>query len=87
PNQISDWMYVIEGEVYGAFTVNLLRSRMGRREREEHDNAWGLSFGDPRKIRFVAGNDSNDPSALGEHPMSEGMAESLRERLAEDPSL
>jgi uncharacterized protein len=27
--EIGDWMYVISGEVFGAYTVNLLRSRMG----------------------------------------------------------
>ena len=51
--EISDWMYVISGEVFGAHTVNLLRSRMGRQERQEHDDAWGLKFGDPRTIRVV----------------------------------
>jgi uncharacterized protein len=30
-DQITDWMYVIDGEVYGAFTVNLIRSRMSAR--------------------------------------------------------
>jgi Uncharacterized protein conserved in bacteria (DUF2314) len=37
--EISDWMYVISGEVFGAYTVNLLRSRVGRQERQEHDIA------------------------------------------------
>src|SRR5262245_10318977 len=26
-DQISDWMYAIDGEVFGAYTVNVLRSR------------------------------------------------------------
>jgi uncharacterized protein YegJ (DUF2314 family) len=95
--QISDWMYAINGEVFGAYTVNLLRSRMGRRERQEHDNAWGLNFGDPTKIRVVP-----EPNKGGgflknwfgkrqpdtqEHPMSEGMAAKLKEQLQTDPSL
>jgi len=37
--EISDWMYAIGGEVYGAYTVNLMRSRMGARELREHDTA------------------------------------------------
>ena len=32
-DQISDWMYAINGVVFGAYTVNLMRSRMG------HDRA------------------------------------------------
>jgi uncharacterized protein YegJ (DUF2314 family) len=94
---ISDWMYAISGEVFGAYTVNLLRSRMGRRERQEHDAAWGLTFGDPMKIR-VAPEPNKGGGLLKswfgkrqadtqEHPMSESMASSLKEQLAKDPSL
>jgi|CXWL01.1.fsa_nt_gi uncharacterized protein YegJ (DUF2314 family) len=52
-NGISDWMYAIRDRVYGAYTVNLLRSRMGRGERKQHDAAWGLDFGDPNQIQVV----------------------------------
>ncbi|HYV37376.1 MAG TPA: DUF2314 domain-containing protein [Gemmataceae bacterium] len=95
--QISDWMYVISGEVFGAYTVNLLRSRMGSQERQEHDSAWGLNFGDPAKIRVGPepkksggllrswfGKRQQDP---GEHPMSEGMALKLRDQLETNPAL
>jgi uncharacterized protein len=95
--EISDWMYVISGEVFGAYTVNLLRSRMGRQERREHDGAWGLNFGDPTKIR-VAPEPNKGGGLLKswfgkrqadtqEHPMSEAMASSLKDQLAKDPSL
>ena len=95
--EISDWMYAINGQVFGAYTVNLLRSRMGRRERREHDDAWGLNFGDPTRIRVAP-----EPKAGGgllkslfgkqqadtqEHPMSEAMASSLKDQLAKDLSL
>jgi hypothetical protein len=30
-------MYVIDGEVYGAFIVNLIRSRVSAKEREAYD--------------------------------------------------
>jgi uncharacterized protein YegJ (DUF2314 family) len=95
--QISDWMYAINGEVFGAYTVNLLRSRMGRRERQEHDNAWGLNFGDPTKIRVVPEPNKGGgflKNWLGkrqadtqEHPLSEGMAAKLKEQVQTDPSL
>ena len=111
-NEISDWMYagslfevgkrVDVPEVYGAFTVNLMRSRMARRERKEHDDAWGLDFGDPNTIRIVPygkkksggllqswfGKREPEPDVLElEHPMSEAMAPKFREQLANDPSL
>lgn len=53
PKRICDWMYVVNGNVYGGHTINLLRSRMSRSERSEHDAAWGLEFGDPRIIELV----------------------------------
>lgn len=37
--QLCDWMYVIAGYVYGGFTVDLMRSRMSKGERSQHDNA------------------------------------------------
>jgi|GEM_PF-68085 len=88
-DQITDWMYVISGDVYGAYTVNLMRSRMDRKERKEHDSAWGLNFGDPTTIKLVPGSDDGDEESpeSTEHKMSEAMAESLKESLAERPSL
>jgi uncharacterized protein YegJ (DUF2314 family) len=95
--QISDWMFAVSGEVFGAYTVNLLRSRMGRRERREHDSAWGLDFGDPANIRVAPESNKGGgflKSWFGrakpdtdEHPMSVNMASSLKEQLAKDPSL
>ncbi|OWK37742.1 DUF2314 domain-containing protein [Fimbriiglobus ruber] len=94
--EISDWMYAITGEVFGGYTVNLLRSRMGRQERQQHDGAWGLNFGDPAKIRVAPepGKGGLLKSLFGkrepvtdEHPMSEAMASSLTDQLKEDPSL
>jgi len=95
-DEITDWMYVISGEVYGAHTVNLMRSRMGYRERKEHDDAWGLNFGNPEKIRVVpeakkSGGLLNAwfgkrETEIPEHPMSEAMASSLKEHLEKDPS-
>ena len=96
-SQISDWMYAIGGDVFGAYTVNLLRSRMGRQERLEHDAAWGLNFGDPTRIRVTpAANKGTGllkrwfgkgQTVTDEHPMSEAMASKLKDQLKEDPSL
>jgi uncharacterized protein YegJ (DUF2314 family) len=95
--EINDWMYAISGEVFGAYTVNLIRSRMERQERQAHDKAWGLNFGDPTKIRVVPEANKGggflknwfgkQPADIQEHPMSENMASSLKDQLAKDPSL
>jgi hypothetical protein len=98
--ELSDWMYVIGSEVYGAYTVNVLRARMGTRERAEHDAAWGLEFGDPKQIRVVPSekksggffkslfggkSDTADDPAGKEHPASENMAPGLAKQLQENP--
>jgi hypothetical protein len=44
-------MMTSDGKAYGAYTVNLMRSRMTPRERKAHDQAWGLDFGDPHEIQ------------------------------------
>ena len=70
--EITDWMYAIGGEVYGAYTVNLMRSRMDKRERKEHDKLlWGMNFGDPNSIRLVPQKKSwfgKREGELEEHP-------------------
>lgn len=87
--RITDWMYAIGGEVYGAFTVQAIRAGMDPRERKEHDSAWGLSFGNPSKVRVVpeGPNWFASGGADGEHPMSEAMGPSLKEQLDGDPSM
>ena len=50
---LTDWMFAYSGRVYGAYSVNLLRSRMAKSERKQHDNAWGLDFGDPSNIEVL----------------------------------
>lgn len=77
--EISDWMFVISGKAYGAFTVNLLRSRMSDPERKQHDSDWDLDFGDPTKIRM--------PSEQEHLALSEAAAASLQDQLAKTPSL
>ncbi len=50
-SHLADWMMTVDGVAYGAFTVNVMRARMSSRERKEHDQAWGLDFGDPAESR------------------------------------
>lgn len=61
--QLFDWMYVIAGNVYGGFTVDLLRSRMSKSERAQHDKAWGFDFGDVGVVPLVP------PDYIGEPPL------------------
>lgn len=51
--RVEDWMYSINDRVYGAFTVQIMRSRMEKGERRQHDRAWGLDFGDPASPLLV----------------------------------
>jgi uncharacterized protein YegJ (DUF2314 family) len=46
-DRIEDWMYVLEGKVYGGYTVNVRRSLLKPKERSLYDKSWGLEFGDP----------------------------------------
>jgi uncharacterized protein YegJ (DUF2314 family) len=87
-SEMSDWMYTISGKAYGAFTVNVIRSRMTKKELKDHDDAWGVDFGDPKKIyiepslpfdRFL-----QTPSVeLPEHQMSENMKNKSEEGIQE----
>lgn len=61
--QLFDWMYVSGGDVYGGFTVDLLRSRMGKGERKQHDKAWGFDFGEVGVVPLVP------PEYIGDPPL------------------
>ena len=47
---ISDWMCVSSGVVYGGYTVQVTRKRMSVDERREFDAAWGLDFPPPEDV-------------------------------------
>ncbi len=64
-SEITDWMFAVRGKVYGGYTVNLLRSRMSSAERKEHDQAWGLDFGDPEEIEVVYVAPESEPGFFG----------------------
>lgn len=74
-DDLCDWIYKQE-DVYGAYTINVIRSEMSEEERREHDEAWALDFGDPYEILLTPQEYDDD-----EHPMSVNMEASLRENL------
>lgn len=96
PSLISDWMFGSDGQVYGGYTVQAMRARMGAGERRDHDQAWGLNFGDPStvKVFFRPGRGGLLKGLFGkgspdtdEHPMSAGMAVRLRQELGRVPTM
>ncbi len=85
-NQISDWLFSIEGNTYGGFNYsrNAFHDVFAE-EREEHDTAWGLHFGDYNDI-LVVNKQKEQPENLVEHPMSRNMKEEkLIEFLQQHP--
>lgn len=49
-NLLTDWMYTLEDRAYGGYSVNVIRAGLSPAERKDHDDAWGLDFGDPNDI-------------------------------------
>ncbi len=83
-DQISDWLFCTQGKTYGGYTIQAMRSEMNTKERKEHDNAWGLNFGDYNDI-LVAYEQKEKPENLIEHPMSGNMKDSLIDFLKQNP--
>jgi uncharacterized protein YegJ (DUF2314 family) len=83
--QLSDWLFATRDKTYGGYTIQVLRSGMSDAERKEHDEAWGIDFGDFNKI-LVAYQQEEHPENLIEHPMSVNMKESLIEFLKTNPN-
>ena len=95
PSLISDWMFGWDGQVYGGYTVQAMRAWMGAAERRDHDQAWGMNFGDPSAVKVRPRPNGGvlrqlfgrrDPET-DEHPMSAGMAVQLKKQLAQNPSM
>lgn len=42
--EISDWMYIKKSELYGGYTIRLLRDRMTEEEREKFDAESGMKI-------------------------------------------
>lgn len=84
PGMISDWLFSIDGNTYGGFTIHTIRAMMDAEEREEHDSAWGLNFGDYNDI-LIVNKQKENPENLVEHPMSKNMKEKMAEFLQQNP--
>jgi uncharacterized protein YegJ (DUF2314 family) len=81
-SEISDWLFSVAGKTYGGFTIQLMRSEMDKKERKQHDKAWGLDFGDPDKI-LIAYEQDKYPENLIEHPMSRVIKDKLKALLSQ----
>lgn len=79
--RLTDWMLAFGGRVYGAFTVQELRTTLSPADRRAHDDAWGFDFGDPTAPAVMPYDGGPDD----EHPMSLNMREKLGEHLAANP--
>lgn len=82
--QLSDWLFVCQDKTYGGFTIQAIRHSMNEAERQEHDAAWGLNFGDSQHIAIAYEADIA-PENLIEHPMSRNMREKLAQELQKQP--
>ncbi|MDQ0594775.1 uncharacterized protein YegJ (DUF2314 family) [Chryseobacterium ginsenosidimutans] len=71
-------------KAYGGFTIQKMRADMEEEERQEHDNAWQLDFGDFNDIEIVH-EQKEKPENLIEHPMSRNMKEEFVKFLNEYP--
>lgn len=65
--QMSDWLIASDDTVYGAYTVQLMRSRMSDEERISHDEQWDLPFGDPSLPKLPHATSETDET---DHPMA-----------------
>lgn len=83
-NQISDWLFAINDQTYGGFTIQAMRAGMTEEERREHDEAWGLEFGDYNHV-LIVNKQTENPENLIEHPMSKNMKLSFVDFLKQNP--
>jgi uncharacterized protein YegJ (DUF2314 family) len=99
-DQIEDWMYVLDGRVYGGFTIQVIRAGLSHSERRSHDRAWGFDFANSHRVDVVPNwKEKQKKSMFGkllgrgapppgdpdaEHPMSENMASGLAEAIEKD---
>ncbi|BAV04390.1 hypothetical protein FLA_0378 [Filimonas lacunae] len=84
-DQISDWLFVCQDLTFGGFTIHAIRSEMNEEEREDHDAAWGLDFGDYNDISIVY-QQKEHPENLVEHPMSKNMRQQVIEHIQQNPA-
>lgn len=80
--QVTDWMYVMRDEVYGGFTIDVVRGEMPDDARAQHDDAWGLNFGSVGDVPYTPFEDDET-----EHPMSINMGSKFAEAIAANPEM
>ena len=56
PAAVEDWILGVGGVALGGFTVQVVRSGLGRLARGRHDRAWGLRFPPPHRVRLRPGD-------------------------------
>ncbi|MCX6852352.1 MAG: DUF2314 domain-containing protein [Verrucomicrobia bacterium] len=102
-SHITDWMMTADGRAYGGHTVNLMRARMDRSARSQHDQAWGLDFGDPADIQIEIQRQPKAKKGLlaslfgksapkeiltfCDHPMCVNMLPKVEAQLKADPGI
>ncbi len=100
-SHLGDWLMTADGRAYGGFSINQMRAKMSRKERKEHDDAWGLDFGDPASVRldvhqernakgglFSGRSKSSDkPKMFIDHPMCVNILERYDMQMQEDPAI
>ncbi|WP_372897942.1 DUF2314 domain-containing protein [Stieleria sp.] len=74
--QLDDWLCVINGVVYGGFTVQVIRSRMDAVERQRHDEAWELDFPPPESVNIPETSEA----------FEDAIATVLAQQIAADPA-
>lgn len=83
-NGVTDWMYAIDGKVFGGFSIQVMRAGMSPAERRQHDEAWGLQFPDPATVRLTPSMSyqtfrSTSAELIPEHEMSLNMKKKSEE--------
>jgi uncharacterized protein YegJ (DUF2314 family) len=97
-SDITDWLFAAEGKAYGGYTVQVIRSRMSEKEREEHDDAMELDFPEPGEVRTellpdkarMARAGLQEPESRGafkDHILCTNMLPRIEPHFKEDPSL
>lgn len=83
-DKINDWMFAINSQMYGGFTIQVIRSEMTEQERAGHDSLLGLSVSDKNEV-FLVYQQEEHPENLQDHPMSINMQKELSRFLKEYP--
>ncbi|EPK3660905.1 YegJ family protein [Acinetobacter baumannii] len=83
---IVDWMFLSNGTVHGAFTIQEYRKTLNASGRKEYDEAWGIDFGNPDEILLVY-DQKNYPENLEEHPMCRSILEQFINIINTDPTI